>query len=385
SMMERAEVVIIGGGIIGASIAYQLASRGLSDVVLLEKELFFGAESTGKCAGGIRSQFTTPVNIRLSLASVARFERFADEMGVPVAFHQVGYMFMSTTAEQWENAQRNAALQRSLGVDVHLLSPQQVAERVPELRIDDVLGATFCQQDGIGDPHEFLQGYLKRNRELGVRVFTERPATGLVVRDGHVQGVETPVGTLSTPVVVNAAGAWAAKIGNMAGLDIPIVPVRRHIATTAPLPFIHPTYPMMIDHGTGLYMHPESGGLLMGMAKRTEPPGYRTDVDEEFVMAIVEAAVSRMPPLEVAEIRAAWAGLYEVTPDHHPIFEAHAAPKGLFTCAGFSGHGFMHAPAAGEVMADLILEGKSKLDVSELSLARFASPERRGREEVMVI
>lgn len=383
--MERAEVVIIGGGIIGASIAYHLAVRGLSDIVLLEKELFFGAESTGKCAGGIRAQFTTPVNIRLSLASVARFERFSEEMGVPVAFNQVGYMFMSTTPEQWQAAQRNAELQRSLGVPVESLTPEQVHDRVPELRTDDVVGATFCGKDGIGDPHEFLQGYVKRNRELGVKVFTQRPATGLLVEHGRVSGVETSSGTISTPVVVNAAGAWAAKIGKMAGVEIPIEPVRRHIATTAPLPFVPPTYPMMVDNGSGLYMHPESGGLLMGMAKRDEPPAYRTDVDDDFVMAIVEAAVSRMPALEAAEINAAWAGLYEVTPDHHPIFESHLEPKGLFTCAGFSGHGFMHAPAAGEVMAGLIVDGHGPIDVSELGLARFSSPDRKGREEVMVI
>ncbi len=383
--METAEVVIVGGGIVGASIAYHLAARGMKDIVLLEKELFFGAESTGKCAGGIRAQFTTPVNIRLSLRSVSKFEHFAQEMGVPIVFHQVGYMFMSTTQANWEQAQRNVALQRSLGLKVELLAPAQIAERVPELRVDDVVGATFCATDGIGDPHEFLQGYLKRNRDLGVRVHNQRPVTGLRLEGARVAGVETPAGPIAAPVVINAAGAWAAQIGKLAGLDLPIVPVRRHIATTAPLAFIKPAYPMMVDNGTGLYMHPESGGLLMGMAKRDEPPAYRTDVDEEFVMEIATAAVDRMPALEVAEINAAWAGLYEVTPDHHPIITAHPEAPGLFTCAGFSGHGFMHAPAAGEVVAQLVLDGQSAIDVSELGMARFASAGQHGTEEVMVI
>lgn len=383
--MESAEVIVVGGGIIGASIAYHLAARGINDVVLLEKELFFGAESTGKCAGGIRAQFTTPVNIRLSMRSVAAFERFSEEMGVPAIFHQVGYMFMSTTPQQWEHALRNVELQRSLGLAVETLTADQVREKVPQLRTDDVVGATFCATDGIGDPHEFLQGYIKRNRELGVRVHSRRPVAGIRVENGRVAGVDTPAGPISSPVVVNAAGAWAARIAEMVGVALPIEPVRRHIATTAVLDFISPTYPMMVDNGTGLYMHPESGGLLMGMAKKDEPAAYRTDVDEEFVMEIAAAAVDRMPALEVAEINAAWAGLYEVTPDHHPIITAHPEVPGLFTCAGFSGHGFMHAPAAGEVVTQLILDGKSDLDVSELGMERFASPAKRGAEEVMVI
>ncbi len=383
--MERAEVVIVGGGIIGASIAYHLARRGLKDIILLEKELFFGAESTGKCAGGIRAQFATPINIQLSMASIAAFERFAEEMGAPVAFHQVGYLFMSTDPAQWAAAQKAVELQRSLGVNVDLLTAQQINDMVPELRTEDVVGATYSARDGLADPHEFLQGYIKRNRDLGVRAFTQRPVTGLEVQGGRIQGVVTASGTISTPLVVNAAGAWAAQIARMAAVDLPIAPVRRHIATTAPLPFISSTYPMMVDNGSGLYMHPESGGLLMGMAKRDEPPAYRTDVDEDFVMEIVGAAVDRMPALETAAVNAAWAGLYEVTPDHHPIFETHKDPQGLFTCAGFSGHGFMHAPAAGEAMAELILDGAARLDITDLCLARFSARDRPGREEVMVI
>ncbi len=383
--METAEVVVVGGGIIGASIAYHLAARGMKDIVLLEKEMFFGAESTGKCAGGIRAQFTTPVNIRLSRRSVSKFECFGDEMGVPAIFHQVGYMFMSTSSAQWEHAQGNVALQRSLGLLVEILTADQVREMVPQLRTDDVVGATFCASDGIGDPHEFLQGYIKRNRELGVRVYNQRPVTGARLGNGRIAGVETSTGPIASPVVVNAAGAWAALIARMVGVELPIEPVRRHIATTAPLEFIKPTYPMMVDNGTGLYMHPESGGLLMGMAKRDEPAAYRSDVDEEFVMEIVGAAVDRMPDLEVAAINAAWAGLYEVTPDHHPIIGGHPEVQGLYTCAGFSGHGFMHAPAAGEVVAQLILDGQSDIDVSDLGMDRFAGPSKRGAQEVMVI
>lgn len=381
--METAEAVVVGGGIIGASIAYHLAARGVERVVLLEREQLFGADSTGKCAGGIRAQFTTPVNIALSLASVPRFVAFAEEMGVPAVFNQVGYMFMSTTEDNWQRMQQNVALQRSHGLDVGLLTRDEVRARVPHLRIDDLLGATWCPTDGIADPNDFLLGYLKRARELGVRVETERGATALDLKAGKVTGIRTSKGDIATPHVINATGAWAAQVGRMVGLDLPIVPVRRHITTTGALDWISSRDPMMVDNGSGLYMHPEGQGLLMGMARHDEPPAFRTDVDEDFVMTIVEAAIHRMPRLEEASIATSWAGLYEVTPDHHPILEAHAEVPGLFTCAGFSGHGFMHAPAAGEIVSRLVLGEAPGLDITPLRADRFKDPALT--HEVMVI
>ncbi|MEB3299031.1 MAG: FAD-dependent oxidoreductase [Candidatus Sericytochromatia bacterium] len=369
--METAAAVVVGGGIIGASIAYHLAADGVKDVVLLEREQLFGADSTGKCAGGIRAQFTTPVNIALSMASVPRFVAFKEEMGVEAVFNQVGYMFMASTEDNWARTQKNVALQQSHGLEVTLLSPEEVRERVSHLRVDDLLGATWCPTDGIADPNDFLLGYLKRARDLGVRVVTERGAIGLD-RDGdRVVGLQTTRGPIATPVVINATGAWAAQVGRMVGLDLPIQPIRRHITTTGALDWISTREPMMVDNGTGLYMHPEGQGLLMGMARHDEPPAFRTDVDEEFVMNIVEAAIYRMPRLEDATIASSWAGLYEVTPDHHPIIEAHAEVPGLFTCAGFSGHGFMHAPAAGDLISRLVRGEEPGLDLTPLRSARF--------------
>ncbi|MEB3203658.1 MAG: FAD-binding oxidoreductase [Candidatus Sericytochromatia bacterium] len=381
--METAEAVVVGGGIIGASIAYHLAAHGMTRVVLLEREKLFGADSTGKCAGGIRAQFTTPVNIALSLASVPRFVAFAEEMGVAAVFNQVGYMFMSTTQDNWQRMQRNVALQRSHGLAVDLLTPEQVRDRVPHLRTEDLVGATWCPTDGIADPNDFLLGYLKRARELGVRVETERGATDLILEGGKVTGIRTIRGDIATPHVINATGAWAAQVGRMVGLDLPIVPVRRHITTTGALDWISSRDPMMVDNGSGLYMHPEGQGLLMGMARHDEPPAFRTDVDEDFVMAIVEAAIHRMPRLEEASIATSWAGLYEVTPDHHPILEAHAEVPGLVTCAGFSGHGFMHAPAAGEIVSQLVRGETPTLDITPLRADRFQS--QGLTHEVMVI
>lgn len=381
--MERAEAVIIGGGIIGASIAYHLAKKGLSDVVLLERELFFGAESTAKCAGGIRAQFTTPVNIQLSLLSIEHFKRFSEEMDLPVDFRQVGYMFMSTTPANWELARKNAELQRRYGVPVEALTPDRIKEMVPALETSDLVGAHFCPIDGLGDPHGFLQGYLKAARKLGVRVLNQRPVTGFVTDHGRITAVRTPQGDIATDLVINAAGAWAGQVGQLLGLDVPIVPIRRQIATTDAMPWIDPNWPMMVDNGSGVYMHPEGAGLLMGMANKAEPPGFNTNLDEDFTTEIVLAAVARLPRLEEGSIATAWAGLYEVTPDHHPIIGRHPEVPNCMIAAGFSGHGFMHAPATGQVVAELVVDGKPSIDLSALRIERFS--ENHATDELMVI
>ncbi|MNX77793.1 4-methylaminobutanoate oxidase (formaldehyde-forming) [compost metagenome] len=383
--MERAQAVIIGGGIIGASIAYHLARKGMKDVVLLEKELFFGKESTAKCAGGIRAQFSTEVNIKLSLESIKHFERFAEEMGADVEFRQVGYLFMSTTPEAWDRSQKAAAFQRSHGVPVELLGPDRIKDLCPELEVSDVLGGNFCALDGLADPHGFHQAYLKAARSLGVTIHVERPVIGFETAGDRVVAVKTSKGDIACDTVIMASGAWTGELGRSLGIDIPIVPVRRQIVTTAPLPWIDPRWPMMVDNGTGLYMHPESGGLLLGMANKAEPAAFNTNVDEAFTMEIVEAAFMRIPRLEEASINAAWAGLYEVTPDHHPILGHLPSFRNAIVAAGFSGHGFMHAPACGGVIAELALGESLSIDIAPLGIERFAAAEGQGQEEVMVI
>lgn len=383
--MERAQAVVIGGGIIGAAIAYYLAKEGMKEVVLLDKELFFGKESTAKCAGGIRAQFTTAVNIQLSLASIPRFERFAEEMGVEVDFRQVGYLFMSTSPDQWERSQAAAAFQRSHGVPVELLGPDRIRELCPELEVSDVLGGNFCAIDGLADPHGFHQGYLKVARQLGVTIHPERPVTGFEVAGDRILAVKTPQGDIACDQVILAAGAWTGEIGRLLGVDIPIVPVRRQIVTTAPMAWVDARWPMMVDNGSGIYMHPESNGLLLGMANKTEPPGFNTTVDEAFTAEIVEAAFTRIPRLEEAAISASWAGLYEVTPDHHPILGSLPQFSNAIVAAGFSGHGFMHAPACGEVIADLTFGKAPRIDISSLGIERFSQEGAMGIEEVMVI
>lgn len=384
--MERAAVVVVGGGIIGAAIAHHLTALGQEDVLVLDRELFFGMESTAKCAGGIRAQFSTEVNVRLSLESIRQFASFGAETGLPVDFRQVGYVFVSTTQAQWELARRGAAFQQALGVPVELLTPDRVGELCPELQLEDVVGGAYCPIDGLADPHGFLMGYHKRTRDAGGRILAEREVTGFRLEGDRVVAVETPQGPIACDQVVLAAGAWTGTLGTLLGVEIPIVPVRRQIATTAVMDWVDERWPMMVDNGSGVYLHPESGGLLMGMANKDEAPGFKTTVDEAFTIAIAEAAIARIPRLEEAAISAQWAGLYEVTPDHHPILGAIAPFRNAFVAAGFSGHGFMHAPAAGLAMAELMLGRAPFLDLDSVSLARFQGGQALHQgDEVMVI
>lgn len=370
--MERAQVVIIGGGIIGLSIAYSLAKRGCRDVVVLEKEKFLGAGSTGAGAGGIRQQFSTEINILLGITSVCMYEEFERELDCKIDFRQNGYLFLLTSENGWESFKNNVILQKKTGLsDVKLMSPKDVKGFVPLLNVDDVLGATFCPTDALADPNSVVQAYAKEARHLGVKIYTERAVTGIKIIGDKIDEVETKQGNISSNIVINAAGPYASLIGNMIGVYIPVSPVRRQIFVTTPFHEIPVSMPMVVDFETSLYMHPESGGLLMGMSDQNEQPSYNTHTDQEFMMRVIERAIHRMPILERAEIMRGWGGLYEVTPDYHPIIGTVPGITGLYCAAGFSGHGFMHAPVTGKLMAELILDGKTFIDISSLSLTRF--------------
>jgi len=379
----RAEVVIIGAGCVGAAIAYQLARRGVRDVVVLEREPFAGAGSTAKAAGGIRAQFSTPINVRISMLAVEHFERFEQELGAPPVFFPVGYLFLLGDPERWAAFQAQAAMQRQLGLPVDVLSPEQAREIVPGLRIDDLLGATFCRRDGLGNPHEVTQAFVTRARALGARFEFGRCATGLTVERGAVTGVRTAQGDLSTAMTVNAAGPYAAEVAGWAGVALPVVPLRRHCFTTEPLSFVHDQLPMIVDMTSGVYMHRESGGMLLGLANRDEKPGFDTSVDWEFLERIVEPAIHRLPALEAAQVSNGWAGLYETTPDHNAVLGPPAGLSGFMLANGFSGHGFMHAPAVGQLIAEWIVDGRPSLDLSPRELERFAA--RQAPAEANVI
>ncbi len=369
---RTAEVVVIGGGVMGASTTYHLAARGQQGVVLLEKEAFFGLGATGRCAGGVRYQFATEINIRLSLESLPMLERFEEEIGQPIDYRPIGYLFFLTREEDVEAFRRNVALQHRLGVMTEWLTGDEVRRRLPWMRLDDVLAGTFYAKDGLVDPNGVVMGYVRRATQLGAQALTEVTVTGIEVRSGRVVAVHTNRGTIATRTVVNTAGPWAGCIGQMAGVDLPIQPVRRQWLTTTPIPELPSDFPFVIDFAQALYFHPEGEGLLTGMSNPNQSPGFDQTVDADWELVHMEAAMKRLPLLERAGVVSRVAGLYEVTPDAHPILGA-TPVEGFFVCAGFSGHGFMHGPIAGKLMSEILLDGQARtVDVSMLDLARFA-------------
>jgi sarcosine oxidase subunit beta len=372
-VVEKADVVIIGGGVIGTSTAYHLAKRGCRDVILLEKEIGLGMGATGRSVGGIRQQFSTPTNIRLSMESVKQFHRFAEELDVPARFHWVGYLFLISTEEDWEAFQRNVVLQQSLGLEeVHLLSPEEALGLVPHLHIDDLLGATFCPNDGFGDPYEVCVGYAEGAKRLGVRILLETEAVGIRMDKGRVRAVQTPGGEVETRWVVNAAGPYAGVVGRMAGVELPIQPFRRQVFVTGPFDGLPETFPMVIDFAPSFYFRREGAGILFGMTDKEEPPSFDTHMNWGFLDTVVEQAMHRMPILAEAGLMDAWAGLYDTTPDDNPILGPIPGVEGFLCAAGFSGHGFMHSPMTGQLMAELIVDGCPSLDLTELRIERFA-------------
>jgi sarcosine oxidase subunit beta len=371
-MNTTADVVVIGGGIMGASTAYHLARRGCTDVVLLEAGEMFGLGSTGLNAGGIRYQFATAVNIELSKASIAMMERFADEMGQEVGLRRCGYLFMLDQESDLAQFRTNVALQNSLGVPSQVVTPEEIARFAPEVDITGIIGGTWCPLDGLVDPNGLLQGYVSNARRLGAKLRTGTPAVGIDVSGGSVRRVVTNAGSIDTPTVVIAAGPWSAQIGAMAGVALPIQPVRRQIAVTGPIPNLRADFPFVIDFSRSLYFHREGAGILTGMSNRREPAGFDTRVDADWTLHHVEHAMHRLPLLADAQIVAEWAGLYEVTPDDQPILGRLPQVNGLLVCAGFSGHGLMHGPAAGMLMAEEILDGTARtIDIDPLRWSRF--------------
>jgi len=362
---QRFGVVIIGAGIVGTSIAYHLARKGRTDVAVLEKEAASGLGSTAKAAGGIRVQFSSRINVELSRLSIERFENFEKEMGVTAPFTQAGYLWMASTPEHLRLFEANAAMQRGYGLAIELLDRTGVAKKAPYVRSDDLLGGVFHGRDGYASPADFVQGYEKKARGLGVSFFFGEEVTG---REGRT--VRTKTGTYMGEHVVIAAGAYSGRLGELFGMEIPVTPVRRQCFVTEPMPeFPHPI-PMTIDYGTGVYMHSESGGLLIGKADKGEPPGFNENADYGFLETVAELAMGRVPALENARIRTGWGGLYEVTPDNHPLIGAAGEP-GWWTACGFSGHGVMHAPATGMLVAELLETGRASMDLSPLRPTRF--------------
>ena len=369
---KTADAVIVGGGVMGASIAYHLAARGMRKLLLLEREEFFGLGATGRCAGGVRYQFSTEVNVRLSLHSLPMLERFEEEIGQAIDYRQCGYLFLITRPDELPFFQHSQRMQNHLGVNTEWWEGDEARRRLPMMQLEDVLAGSFNSKDGIVDPNSVVMGYVRAAQRLGVTAQTGVSVQAIRVESGAINRVETTAGAVSTPVVFNAAGPWAGLVGEMAGVEIPITPLRRQWFTTTPLPEIPPDFPFVIDFSQSLYFHREGRGLLIGMSNPDEQPGFDQNVDPAWELVNLDAATARMPALEKAGLASRWAGLYEITPDAHPIF-GKTPVEGFYVCTGFSGHGFMHGPVAGLLMAECLLDGQaSTVDIAMLDLARFA-------------
>jgi sarcosine oxidase subunit beta len=373
-MEKTADVVIIGGGIVGLSIAYHLALKNAGKVVLLEKGQL-GEGSTSRCVGGIRTQFSTEINIRFSLESLKTFEAFQEEFGIAPEFRRIGYLFLTTTEQETEVFKENIRLQRKFGIPVEYLNGEEIGSRWSYLRVDDVLGGTFCAWDGYAGPNEVLSGFASGAKRAGVRIHEGTEVIGISTSKGRIRSVQTRDEEISTPVVVNAGGPYAASIGEMVGVKIPVKPLRRQIFITAPFHLTSHPIPLTIDFHRGWYFRQEGDGLLLSGPLDAEP-SFNLNTEYEAMVEASENAMSRVPSLEKARIVRGWAGLYEISPDHHAILGRVPGVEGFIVANGFSGHGFQHSPAVGKVISELIVGGKAlTIDISSLYIDRFEKGE----------
>jgi sarcosine oxidase subunit beta len=377
---RTASAVIVGGGVVGCSIAYQLARRGVRDVVVVERETV-GSGTTSKAAGGIRAQFPTETEIRFSLESLEVLRNFTEEFGVDPGFKQIGYLFLVMDEADLRGFESRMALQRRMGVDVRVISPREAQAIVPALRVDDVIAAVWGPQDGLAGPAEVTAGFAKRARELGVRIVEGAEVTAIDRAGDRVRGVRTSAGEIATPLVINAAGPTAARVGRLAGVALPVFPRRRHIFFTEPFPELPGPVPLTHDRASGFYFRKEMEQVLLS-------PGDVEDIGEDQLVPMdwgkveetVGKAVHRLPIIERARIQGGWAGLRPLTPDDHAIIGPAPGVEGFFLAVGFGGHGFQHSPMTGRVVAEWIVNGKPPMDLSLFDPARFEADARLSGE-----
>lgn len=378
--MHTADVVIIGGGIVGSSIAYQLTAAGCRNVLVIERETAQGKGSTGKSMGGVRTQFATPVNIQMSLYSVPFYADFDEVLGHPAGYKPQGYLFAATSQAHLDYLRANFERQKVLGLKTaQLVDAEYIVKMLPQLRSDDILGGSFCSTDGFVDPYSAMTGFIAKAVEKGATVWKNTEVVGISTDRCKIAGVTTTKGKVATRTVVNAAGAWAAQVAKLVGIELPVEPLRRMLVPSEPFNEFPHSSPMVIDMSNGFHFRPEGRGFLLAWNDPEEAPGFKTDFENSFIEKILTRAANRVPAFENLPVnpKRAWAGLYEMTPDYHAVLGPVASVPGFFLANGFSGHGVMHAPATGKIVSDLILTGKTDVvdDVSVLGFERFAKGE----------
>lgn len=379
---EQADIVVIGGGVMGLSTAYHLAVAGVERIVLLEKGAL-GEGSTSKAAGGVRALFSDEINVRLGQHSLETFERFGAEFDQEIDLHQVGYLLLAEDESTMSTFERNADLMTFLGLDAHTVDVDEAQRLSPLISPVGLVGGLFSPRDGHCTPESVVLGYARAARRAGVGILTGTAATGIDVEDGAVTAVRTDRGTITTSTVVCAAGAWSKQIAAWAGEVLPIEPLRRQIVVTEPLARAAPETPFTIDFASSFYFHAEGRGLLLGAPESTDSWGFDETRDPTWLEDLAECMERRVPSLADVGIQSGWAGLYEMTPDHNAVIGRSDTVDGFLYAAGFSGHGFLMGPAVGEVMRDVYLGKHPFVDISPLHASRFASD--RGRPELNII
>jgi sarcosine oxidase, subunit beta len=379
---ERARVVVVGGGVIGTSIAFHLAEAGVPDIVLIERDEL-GAGSTSKAAGGVRAQFSDTLNVQLGARSLRAFADFGARPGQEIDFRAVGYLFLLSRAEDVAAFERSVALQNQFGVPSRLIDPAEAKRLSPPIDTDGLLAAAFSPDDGLATPEAVVQGYAAAARRHGAHIETACELLDVRLRGEVIQAVVTSKGEVETPALVCAAGAWSRRVGAMVGVDLPVTPYRRQVLLTEPVAGLPERLPMTIDFASSFYFHREGPGLLMGMSLDDEPPGFNLARDDAWIPRLAEVLARRAPSLADLGIAGGWAGLYEVTPDHNALIGEAPRPTRLLYATGFSGHGFLQGPAIGEVMRDLFLGRQPPVDVAPLAADRFQQARNRPERNVV--
>jgi sarcosine oxidase, subunit beta len=361
--------VIIGGGVIGTSAAFHLAEAGV-DVALLERgEL--GSGSTSRAAGGVRTQFSDALNVEIAARSMDAFRDFGRRPGWEIDLKQVGYLFVLSRESDVAEFERSVALQNGYGLDSRMLTPGELRELCPLLEGDDILAGAFSPCDGHATPEAVVQGYAFAARAQGAEIRVGCEVRGIGTIGGEITEVVTDRGTIRTGTVICAAGAWSRGCAAMAGVELPVTPLRRQILFTGAMDGLPPDLPMTIDFASSFYFHREGPGLLMGMSDPHEKPGFSVETTEDWIPRLMEVVRRRAPRIADAGIRGGWAGLYEMTPDHNAVIGESPLASRFLYAAGFSGHGFLQAPAVGEILRDLVLRRQPFADISPLSVDRF--------------
>ena len=373
--MRTADVALIGGGIVASSIAYHLVAGGCQNVVVIERENSQGKGSTGKSMGGVRAQFSTPVNIQMSLYSIPFYAGFEERLGYPCDYRPQGYLFCATAEKHLAYLRANYEKQVAMGLkNVRLVAGDDIRGMFPQLRGDDIAGGAFCSTDGFVDPYSAMTGFMSWAADHGATLMKNAEVTAITGGSGGFE-IMTTREVISAGTVVNCAGPWAAEIAGMVGITLPVEPLRRMLVPTEPFDRFPHTAPMIVDMSNGFHFRPEARGFLLAWNDPEETPGYKTEFEPAFIEKILTRAADRVPMFETLEVnpKKAWAGLYEMTPDHHPILGESPEAPGFFFANGFSGHGVMHSPATGKILSDLILTGKTELiNATLLNSSRFA-------------